>query len=692
MSGHDKKFDVVILGTDLQGSEREEAAKRLAGLLKIAPYKAEGLLNQGEVPVVIREVSHEQARQYHQALTSLGIKCTFRPSIVSSRKLELVPIVHEDESIVCPACGHRHKLALDIAKPEICTKCGVVFNKYDKVEQIKEEREKIKRRLLQQHQRSLDEADEAQKLKEAEERRQRLEEEIRKELGLPRFVTNRKMLIGSVGLLFTIGTALGAGTAYFLPPLLGYAPAGGPSAQSQVKALLSLPEGANLGEMDPAALAHLQASALLNRPAGFMDKLATGGDATAAGAPLEAPLLDEMLAGLRADAEWDWFLSSRADALVDKGAAKAAVELAEYPRDPRLRFRYGAALAQRLAQRGETGSADKLFTRLANRAETLPDGEMARVRALCEVARYQTKPDTTLAAGQLISDNIVAPAEKAVTAAELGAARMSLGQFDKARAGFANANRYIAEVNDPYARALAVTRTASAYAGAGSRGGAFSLLEDVGGGGVGNLTQEWQRDAVLKEVVQAYGELGDVAAGLQAASRMVSATAKNKAVYGLIVTAANHGHIAEAMQAVNSVEIPAYQARAHGLLGLLQGGQPAYKGLMAGSFQQAHEVAGTLTNPAERLAVLGELARFAAHAGAVDMATQYFTEAEQLAESTRNTPDHDRAMAVLAANEARAQRFAEADKVLAEVGDAPLAQSTHKDLGEVKTAVDIAAR
>lgn len=689
MSDHHKKFDVVILGTDLQGGEREEAAKRLARLLKIEPHKAEGLLNQGETPVVAREVSHEQARQYHHALTRLSIKSTFRPSIVSSRKLELVPIVHEDEPVVCPACGHRHRVMMDAPKPGICNKCGVVFSKYDKAEQLKEERERIKRRLLQQHKHSQEAAEEERNRREAEERRKRLEEEIRKQLGLPRFVTNRRTLLGSVGLLLSASIALGAGMAYFLPPLLGFAPMGGSSLRLELGALLSVPGGVELSEMDPAALAHMQASILLNRPAGLMDKLRAGGNAAASETPAQAPLLSEMLAGLQADAEWDWFLSSRADALVEKGAVKAALELAEFPRDARLRFRYGAALAQRLAQRGDTLNADKLFIRLAARAEALPEGEVARVRALCELARYQPKPDVALASAQLIGDNIAVPAEKAVAMAELGAARMDAGQIDKARAAFANANRLIAEINDPYARALAVTRTASAYAGAGSRGGAFSLLEDVNIG-VGNLGNDTQRDAVLEEVARTYGELGDVASGSQAAQRINSAATKSKALYGMIVAAANHGYIAEATQAVHSVETPAYRARAHGLLGLSQIGQPTYKELAAESFRQAREAAGGLTNPAERLAVLGELARFAAHVGAVDNANQGFAEAEQLIESTRNTPDHGPALAVLAANEARAQRFAEAEKSLAEVADAALLQAAQKDLGEVKAAVAVA--
>lgn len=689
MPNRDKKFDVVILGADLQGGEREEAAKRLAALLKIPPIKAEGLLRPRDVPAVIRDVTHEQASHYQRAMLELGIRCNYRPSASASRKLELVPITQEDEPVVCPACGHRHRVALEAPKPDICNKCGVVFSKYDKVEQLKGERERIKRRLLQQHQHAQEAAEEERKRREEEARRKRLEEEIRKELGLPRFVTNRRMLIGSVGLLFSVGVALGAGTAYLLPPLLGYAPAGGSSAKSELGALLSVPGGVDLSEMDPAALAHMQAAVLLNQSAGFMGKQGAGGDAAAAEAPTQAPLLNEMLTGLQADAEWDWYLSSRTDALVEKGAVKEALELAEFPRDAALRFRYGAALAQRLAQRGDTLNADKLFIRLAARAEALPDGEVARVRALCELARYQPEPDSALAAAQLIGDNIMAPAEKAVAMAELGAARMSVGQTDKARAAFGNANRFIAEINDPYARALAVTRTARAYAGAGSRGGAFSLLEDVSAS-VGNLSKDWQRDAVLEEVVYAYGELGDVTSGLQTAQRISSATAKSKALYGLIVTAANHGHIAEAMEAVHVVEVPAYKARAHGLLGLLQSGQPTYKNLAAESFRQARKAAGDLSNPAERLAVLGELARFAAHVGAVDNTNQIFTEAEQLVESTRNTPDHDRALAVLAANESRAQRFAEAEKSLAEITDAELLKSAQKDLSEVKAAVDIA--
>lgn len=674
-------YDVVIFGTDLEGVEREQAKQKLAELCQCAPEEAERLLQTKGVPVKQRATT-EEARRLQQQLLHLGIQCNYRPSLGSGHTLALVPEEEEDPPIVCPACGHNHRPAPGTPKPGLCEKCGVVFSKFERVSAAKLEREQIRRRLMEKHQRQIEERAAEQKKREEEARRRRLEEEIRKELGLPRFIASRRGVISSAAVIFGLGLSLGAGTVYL--------------TQQEWKASrqdAGLPAGVD-ARWDPAVLAHLQAQTLLDGTPGILDRLRAAGSSKtpdAPATPAKRNLLALMLDELHGDAEWDLFLASRMEILLGKGALPVALELAEHLHRPQFRIGRGARLAEDLMKQGKKPEAEKLFNRLTNVAETLRAGEAARVEALCEIARHQASPDTTLATAQLIAGRITVPSAKAVAETEVGAVQANLGRQEEARAAFSRANQAIGQIADPAERLLAVARMARGYARAGSRGGAASLLEDVMNG-LGALPEGDRRNAVLAEVMQSYSQLGDIQSALQAADRIGTAMDRDQALHGLVVAAITSGHLAQAMEAAEAIKTPAYQARALGLLGLAQRDQPNYRMLAPASFERARQFAGSIVNPAERLAVTAELARFAARDPGSRMADQYFADAESLTASLRAAPDSDPALAVLAANQARGLRAAHADKTLAEIRDPALVQAVTQDLAEVKEAASLAGQ
>jgi hypothetical protein len=677
-------FDVVIFGCDLEGAKREAAKQKLARLCKCEPHETEKLLRTGGM-LLKRGITEDEARQLQQVLVDIGIRCNYRPSQASGIALELVPINEEDLPIICPACGHNHPSAPDGPKPDICENCGVVFSKYEKVSQIKLEREQIKRRLMEAHQRSLTEQTAEQKRREEEERRKRLEEEIRRELGLPRFVTSRRGIISSAAVIFGLGLSLGAAIV-FLAQHDWDSTAHEPGLNADV-----------LAQLDPAISAHIQASTLLGGSPGFMDRLMSGDSSDdspeasdGSKPPVKTALVSDMLTELSTDAEWDRFLSSRIDALVAKNAIAPALELVEHLRSPQARVGQGARLAESLAKNGKQPEAEKLFNRLANFAETLAGGETARVEALCEIARHQAYPEVNLATAQLIVDHIAVPADKAVAEVELGSARMTSNSgAETAYAAFARANQAIAQITDHTERAFTVARTARSYAKTGSRGGAASLLEDVMKA-VGSLPGGDGRNGVLNEMIQAYAEIGDTDSALKTADLIGPPAARDKAIYGLVVAEITRGRLAEAMETAETIKNPAYQARALGFLGLAQQEQALYRTVAPVSFEQARQAAESLANPTERLAVFSEIARYASRDPDNRLADPLFAEAEKLASALANPADRDSAQAIMAANHARALRFADADKKLAEVRDPGLVQSLGQDLAEIKAAGTLA--
>lgn len=680
MAAGSSVFDVVIFGTDLEGIAREQAKRKLAELALCDPNQADQLLRT-DGAVVKRQATSEEARRLQQQLSQLGIKCNYRPSIATGGTFELVPVEEEEPVIVCPACGHSHRVDPAVPKPEICEKCGVVFSKFEKVSEIKLEREQIKRRLLSQHQRLIDERAAEQKRLDEEARRKLLEEEIRKQLGLPKFVTTRRGIISSAAVIFGLGLFLGSGAVYLTQHEWK-----GSTKDSGVSA-------ADFSQLDPTILAHIQAQTLLGGGAGMFGQMLAAdpaGGADASHAPSKANLLALMLAEINTDAEWDLFLSSRIEGLLSKGEIPVALQLAEHLRNPQLRVARGARLAEYLIKNGKTQEAEKLFNRLTNVAESLSTGEEARVEALCEIARHQESPGTTLATAQLISDHITVPASKAVAEAELGAAKWSLGYVEEARVAFSRANQAVSQIADPPERLLAVARTARSYARSGSRGGAASLLEDVSRG-IAALPESHQRNAVLEEVMKSYAELGNVQSALQAADRVSNPVDRDKAIHALVVDELTAGRLTEAMEAADAMKTPAYQARALGFLGRVQHEQPNYQVLATASFERARTLAGAIVNPGERLAVTSELARFASRVPASRLADQFFADAEsQSAAILVDAPDHDPALAILTYNQARAFHPADAEKTRAAVRDPALVHALAQDLAEIKEAASLA--
>ena len=259
-------YDLVFFGTDLQGQERLTALKQLAQVMKVPPERLGEVLDQRQ-GVIARKLTSEKGEEAVRKLLKIGIRCNLRPATESEVTLKLVPAEPAkaaEKVIECPACGHQHQVQADQAEPTMCAQCGIVFAKYLQAAEEKKERERLRQSLLAQHQRKLDQEEKDHQALDAKERRERMEEEIRRELGLPRAISTPSRLIGSAAGLFLIGLFMGVaagGLGYNLLSEGGRLPPTPPGSPPDVMTASSFPPA--LAQMDTGMQAQMQVKDIL---------------------------------------------------------------------------------------------------------------------------------------------------------------------------------------------------------------------------------------------------------------------------------------------------------------------------------------------------------------------------------------------------------------------------------------------
>lgn len=706
------RYELVFFGTDLQGTQRTEAFNTLARLMKIEPDQVEQVLEK-RGGIIARALRSEVGDQAHRKLMSIGIRCNLRPYTVPGVEMELVPMEKPTTVVTCPACGHVYRVKGDEQIPTICGNCGTVFAKYNRVAAEKEERERVREALLAKHQRLLDQQRKEGEDREARERRQRLEEEIRKELGLPRMITSRTRLISSAAGIYLLGLAMGAGGllgyglhfGYNLHPQSGsIPPPPAPSASGGLAAMIAAAEaGLPIGTLDPGVVAQMQIAELfsaLRRPEAAAPTTTPGASGLPTTAhegpsrPSTAPstsFLDGRLADLKIDAEWDIYVLGQIDALQDRGATTQAAALVAHLRKPERRFDRGARLARSLWREGKPGAAEKLYLHLSTAAEELQGGPTAQVEALCTLARHiaeagrQAEAEALLGRAKIIAATITGPADRAKADIEMAALLTNLGDPQGARALFQVAMRELSRIDDPAERLTAVARLALGYAKAGYRASALNLLEHATNN-IHSVKDERQRTRVLAVVAVTYGRLTDMQAAKVTAQRIASPADRDRALYRIVIEEIVSDRLANAINVTEDLTTPAYRALAFGLLGLRQNSQPAYRALAAQSSERAIAASASVKDSPEKSAVLAEIGRFAARDGDTTAANRYFADSHDLAGSTSSALDRESAFAILATNEALALRFSDARLTLAKIANTQLGHALAGDLEDLEKA------
>jgi hypothetical protein len=734
MTPDETRYDLVFFGTDLQGAQRTEAFNKLARVMKVGPDQVEQVLEKSG-GLIARALRRDVGDQAQRKLMAIGIRCNLRPCTASGTKLELVPLEKPDTVMTCPACGQIYRLKGDEQAPTVCGACGIVFAKYDKVAAEKEERERIRQALLAKHERMLDQERKDAEQREERERRERLEEEIRKQLGLPRMITSRTGLISSAAGIFLLGLTLGTGgfLAYDLlsqsgpiaqepsSSAAGALAAGIAASGSLLATIMAAADaGLPLGALDPGMVGQMQiaeqfaasrSTAAVTDPGGTAavtpttapgssgQPAATAADARGPSAAVPSPpstaevivFLDNKLDDLKVDAEWDLHVLGQIDVLQGRGLTTQAATLVDYLRKPERRFDRGARLAASLWREGNSADAEKLYLHLSNAAEKLPDGPATQVKALCTLAHHiapagrQTETETLVRRARTIAESIAGPAEKAEAQGQVAALLTNLGQTKEARALFTTATQELGRINDPAERLSAIALLARGYAKAGYRASALNLLEDANSN-IGSIPDAEERGRILAAMAETSGLLGDFQTAKSTAQRISSPAEKDRTLYRLMVTEVASDRLENAINLADALRNPAYQAMAFGLLGLQQRHHPTYDALASQSAERASLAVESILDPAQRAAVVAEIGRLAEREGDAAAANQRFAEAGQLIDTVPSARARDRALAILATNEALALRASEALPKIKKITDLQMSDALARDLSHLEVA------
>lgn len=660
----DRLFDVICFGSDQQGEQRETAKKALSVILKVDPEQADALLSRGLI-TLRREIAEPDAKALVATLGKIGLCCNYKPAAPSLQTLEIVPVEEESgqpQTIECPECGTKsHFRRAGETPPEICPSCGLVFAKYERIMQEKAERDAIRRKLLQ-----------AQQLREAElraevehqaemDRRQKLEEEIRNQLRLPRMFRTRGRLIGSAATLFLAGIASGLVGARVwwsvARPASSTATAtlGGPDATSP-----SIP-------VDPKQWS-LSAGASLPLAPGTQLLVAMEAATTASASPPDAADTDtSRREGLPSAASDERRLDSTATPGAHRAISpeqeRSGGKSADRPLAPMPTIQPGTAavealgiLATDFAARGDAATTAALLTEIRTRVDAEKDPAL-QAKALALAADLHRDAGDAARAASLFEQGLqqaepLSPGvERATALGALAATAGRMGHPARRDALLRQANQDIVTIDDPGRRLATVCAIAEQYGRAGQRGGALSLVDQVVRS-ARSLPQPAQRNAVLARAVLAQARLGDPNGALDALAAIDGSELQDAAVMSVVEESATNHQPVWLQELAGRLAAPRDRAVAFALLGALQPARSDRNTEGDRAFAEAESTFHQVSAPAQRPDVLSRIAQAYARAGRLDKAATSFQAAVGEAQTLTDPDERSHALGLIAERQA----------------------------------------
>lgn len=130
----DKRYNLVLYGEISKGQNLENVEKNFATITKLDKERVKRLF-AGPPVVIKREIDHDTAVKYMSVFKKAGAIC----KIEATDTIENLSLQETEEKagpqdaagsemIVCPRCGRKQ------AKSTECIGCGIIFEKYKKVE------------------------------------------------------------------------------------------------------------------------------------------------------------------------------------------------------------------------------------------------------------------------------------------------------------------------------------------------------------------------------------------------------------------------------------------------------------------------------------------------------------------------------------------------------------------------------
>lgn len=686
-------YDVVFLGVNSEDPEaRETALHAIAQMLDANVDELRQLAENGIGSAVKYAVPLAEARQWQTEIVQLGGLCNYRPANKLSRKLELTPLeaLQVTLTFACPACDYQQTVEREADMPLQCPTCGVIPSKYDKMAALKEERERIKRRLL--HAQKVQDEHERQLATQLAEdaRRRELEDEIRRELGLPRALNSRGRIVGSAAVLWLFGIGIGVGATLFLQESrqlgAGDGGAGIDLVGTLSEGILRLP--ANDLALPPAQDTLQQVHAYNRTMRSLHTDTGTTGNANSTSTKTNSSRLttspvfttlaaddsvppppiasDNLLATLDSgqllqelakDREWDGFLAAQTVKLTNAGDPAKAYAIASLIRSTAIKTRALCYLAEYFQSIKDTLNGDNLYAQMVSIIASQPDMqrriEAQGLLALSLAQRGETqKLMQQLDEAEKLASNSPTPAESAEGLGRVAVYQALTGQQALADANFRRVNSIIHGLGDKNAMLYAYAKLATAYAEAGNRAVANAILNETL-----NATENLQGSAdyapLLAELVSGFVRAGDADAALAAAAKG-ELSGRDPHVYAAVAELAFTGRLYDAMKGVDRLSAPAYKARAAALISRLQHEQPETAGHAAATLEKATAALTQITNLHDQTIARGEMARYLAHSGNASAAEDWGKKAIASAQSLASGAERETALSLLAAHLARA--------------------------------------
>lgn len=704
-------YDVVFLGIDAESSDQEASIKNIAKFLELDRREIERLVEEKLTATVKQAVPVAEARKVQKEILRLGGVCNYRPAVALDASFELAPIEEEGVAggmFTCPACGYQQKLAGEAI--HVCPQCGLILSKYGKVKALKDERDRIRKRLMREQK--------ARQESEMETWRRQMEEKIRKELGLPKALNSRSKLAGSAALLWLLGISMGGGLSFYYQGHHLTQAAGGvynPAAefflrdndpklspqQNTLQQIMALSRSRNAYQHPTVAQGDDSYEPVDGRPVSIQRQGGTGAAASSAkmarageaaemsrSARLDANLLWQAVAD---DREWNLFLAAQSRRQTAAQQPGKAYRIADAISSPVLKMQTLGYLLNYFRNTKNTAEADNLVNLMANYANALPDIE-DRIDGLGVLALALSRGGEVEKSQQYLesAEKLVLiledPAANAQALARVATYQTLVGKQAQADANFRRVNTLIQSLKDKAAPLRVYIKLASSYAESGNRVVAMAILAEVLNM-ADQIEDKLEKSRLFEGISDAFVKLGDAESALALADRLDSAL-KDKALYTTACELAYTNRLYDAMKILDKIEAPENKARAAALVSRLQRVHSDMAGLSASVQEKALALQGQILNPLDQAIVRGETARYLAHAGQTQIAEEWAKKAMSSAQVIDQQQDRDTAAALLAVNLARANQPKLANETLALIAAPGLADDAGKEAAKIGKLFD----
>jgi predicted RNA-binding Zn-ribbon protein involved in translation (DUF1610 family) len=701
-------YDVILLGIDAEAPNRRACISMIAELLGMDEAKIAYAIENKKKAIVKQGILLEDAQNLQQQILRRGGLCNCRPVPISSTKLELAPIEEKCEEIVftCPACNYREKVTTQADLPVNCPQCGIIPSKYNKVAALKNEREMVKKRLLSKHQLLEQQAKDLAENQEREARLRKIEEEVRKELGLPKVLNSRMRLFGSAAFLWVLGMGMGAagfGLYTQITPEREGALTLGAAVRNTDQSSSPQQETLRMVNALPQAPAPYQEETSLMMEDfpqsgwGGINPMASTPPATvikpenptpSAIGPAKLARMSgkELLDEIGSDREWELFLAAEAERLVKLKQPAIALQMVAGIHSARLKMNTFGLLAEYYLATKSRPEAENLFKIAMDSIDGLPNvAERADnlgwwSRSLWDIGE-KAKAQQILEELEKLVSILADPAEKAKGLASLASHQLHIDQRNSAESNFRQANALISAIGDPKAKLRTYVHLASCYALSGDRTIATAILSSILSHAKRDRDGE-NPPGLVGEIAIALADMGEVDYALSALDKL-NAVQREKLLFNITRELAYTDRPYDAMKGMEKMLAPEYQSRAAALLSLLFRYRPGSKTVSASLQEKAQAAQGQIANPQAQALARAEMARYLAHAGLAQEADEWAAKAMASAQTINAGQERDAAFAQLAVNYARARQFTLADESVHQIRDLDIAKIVERETATI---------